>query len=112
MPLETVPEEAVYKWFEAAKSYEEILKSTDAKNPVLMAEYRKKIGHCYSSASRQREDVDSFMQLLHLAISAFEKAAEIHGKISSLESEGEKAFCLALAEYEKSWLASSPTEKL
>ncbi len=104
-------EEKEYRWIEAARSYEQLLNSAN-ESVTSPDELLQKIGYCYSFASRQASDADSFRQLRQLAISAYERAAEIFGKTGSVDNEGKKAFCLAVAEYTRSWLASSASEKL
>ena len=68
-----------YKWFEAAKSYEQILQSISL--PISSAEdYWQRIGYCYDLASRQTKDVEGFENLRQLAVKAYEKAAGLFGE--------------------------------
>jgi len=108
--MSNLSEEKEYKWFEAAKSYEQILKSGTEPAPFL-AETWQKIGFCYSFASRQATDAEGFNKLRLLAVSAYEKAAELISETESVENGGKKALCLAIAEYTRSWVTSSHSEK-
>ena len=51
MFIERIGEEKDYNWFEAAKGYEQALISS-SKSVCEVAESWKKIGFCYSRASR------------------------------------------------------------
>jgi KaiC/GvpD/RAD55 family RecA-like ATPase len=103
-------DEREYKWFEAAKSYEQALHSRSLP-PSSAADYWQRIGYCYDLASRQTRDIEEFKNLRRLAVEAYEKAAELFVQDSTSENEGKSSQCLALAEYERSWLASSSSEK-
>jgi KaiC/GvpD/RAD55 family RecA-like ATPase len=99
-----------YKWFEAAKSYEQILRSISL--PDLSAEECwLRIGYCYDLASRQTKDIEGFEDLRQLAVKAYEKAAELFGENPNKENRGKSSLCLSLAEYSHSWLASVFSEK-
>ncbi len=99
-----------YKWFEAAKSYEQILQSISL--PISSAEdYWQRIGYCYDLASRQTKDVEGFENLRQLAVKAYEKAAGLFGENLNKENRGKSSLCLSLAEYARSWLASGSSEK-
>ena len=108
--MEICSEEKEFKWIEAAKVYEQVLNS-GSESASSVAELWQKIGFCYSMASRQAFDADAFKQLRKLAISAFEKAAEHLDDKAYKGIQGKKALCLATAEYTRSWLASSSSEK-
>ena len=99
-----------YKWLDAAKSYEQVLYSK-SKTVFFAAESWQKIGFCYSLASRQARDIEEFKKFRQLAVEAYEKAAKLFREDSSLENQGKSAECLAIAEYTRSWLASSSSEK-
>src|SRR3989337_447950 len=108
--MDASQEEIEYKWFEAAKSYEQILQSISGVAPFA-AESWQRIGFCYSLASRQTKDAEEFRKLRQLAVESYEKAARLFGEENSLENQGKSAECLSIAEYTRSWLASSSSEK-
>jgi hypothetical protein len=103
-------EEREYKWLEAAKSYEQVLKSPRLTFSSITS-YWQRIGYCYDRASRQTKDVDGFRDLRQLAVKAYEKAAALFGEDANTENQGKSAQCLALAEHARSWLAASYSEK-
>lgn len=103
--------EAEYRWLEAAKSYEEGLRSTSA-NDLSAAESWAKIGFCYELASRQAKDIEEFKTVRQVGVRAYEEAASLFGKESGAENQGQSAECLASAEYMRSWLACDPQEKI
>ena len=108
--MDFTKDEKEYKWFEAAKSYEQVLHSRSLPSPYA-ADYLQRIGYCYDLASRQTGNMEEFRKLRQLAVEAYEKAAELFGEDSTSENEGKSSQCLALAEYVRSWLASSSSEK-
>ena len=104
-------EERTYKWFEAAKSYEASLLS-ESLSTDESGKCWQRIGNCYDFASRQAKIVDEFREKRQLGAKAYEKAAEFFSQNISLESQGEKAECLANAQYLRSWDTSESIEKL
>jgi KaiC/GvpD/RAD55 family RecA-like ATPase len=102
--------EIEYRWLDAAKSYEQTLHSR-LDSGSFAAQTWQKTGFCYSMASRQTDSVEEFKKLRQLAVEAYETAAKLFEKDSSLENRGKSAECLAMAEYTRSWLASSSSEK-
>ena len=54
--MDASQEETEYKWFEAARFYEQKIKS-ESPSGILSAELWQKIGFCYDLASRQARDV-------------------------------------------------------
>jgi len=103
-------EEKDYNWFEAAKSYEQALISS-SKSVCEVAESWKKIGFCYSRASRQSFSLDDFKKIRFLAIASYEKAGSFFKEEGSLTSLGKSSECFALAEYMRSWVADTSSEK-
>jgi KaiC/GvpD/RAD55 family RecA-like ATPase len=103
-------EEEKYDWLEAAKSYEEALKSESA-TISFAADTWERLGFCYSRASTQAEDPAEFKRLRQSAVEAYEDAAELYEKEGSLKSQGKSAQCFAAAKYVHSWLAASSAEK-
>ena len=103
-------EEAEYKWFEAARLYEQELES-ESPSGIATAESWQKIGFCYDLASRQAKNVEEFKSLRGLGISAYERAADFY-KENKQEYSGKSEYCLANAEYLRSWLASDSSEKI
>jgi len=103
-------DEREYKWFEAAKSYEQALHSLSLPSSSA-ADYWQRIGYCYDLASRQTRDMEEFKNLRTLAVEAYEKAAGLFVEGLTPEIQGKSSQCLALAEYARSWLASSSSEK-
>jgi KaiC/GvpD/RAD55 family RecA-like ATPase len=103
--------EAAYEWLDAAKSYEQALRSTSLSD-ASAAEFWRKIGFCYELASRQAKDIEEFKSVRQLGVRAYEEAASLFCKESTLESRGLSAECLANAEYVRSWLACDPQEKI
>ena len=102
--------ELEYRWLDAAKSYEQTLRSISG-DVSFTAESWQRIGFCYSLASRQSKDTEDFGKLRQLAVEAYEKAAMLFGQDLSLKNQGKSAECIAIAEYTRSWLASSSSEK-
>jgi KaiC/GvpD/RAD55 family RecA-like ATPase len=110
MLMDLSQDEREYKWFEAAKSYEQALHSRSLP-PSSAADYWQRIGYCYDLASRQTRDIEEFKNLRRLAVEAYEKAAGLFAEGLTSENQGKSSQCLALAEYARSWLASSSSEK-
>jgi KaiC/GvpD/RAD55 family RecA-like ATPase len=108
--MSVVEAETEYRWLDAAKSYEENLKSKSV-DSIFAAELWQKIGFCYSLASRQVEDLSKFKQLRQQAVEAFVSASRFFAEEQSQESQGKNFACLCRAEYTRSWLASSSSEK-
>jgi KaiC/GvpD/RAD55 family RecA-like ATPase len=108
--MEFTKEEKNYRWLEAAKSYEAVLQSSSFP-PSSSADYWQRIGHCYELASKQTNELEGFKNLRRLAVEAYEKAYGFFVEGSALEKQGKGSQCLALAEYTRSWLASSASEK-
>jgi hypothetical protein len=103
-------DEKNYRWFEAAKSYEQKLQTISL--PISSAEdYWQRIGYCYNLASRQTKDVEGFENLRQLAVKAYQEAARLFSQNLNKESSGKSSLCLSLAEYARSWLASGSSEK-
>jgi hypothetical protein len=101
--MDASQEEIEYKWFEAAKSYEQILQSISGVAPFA-AESWQRIGFCYSLASRQTKDAEEFKKLRQLAAESYEKAARLfrfHSKYSSYKL---LSFLYALAHFSESKL--------
>ena len=111
MLMQIAPEETAYKWVEAARSYEQVLKSGAITDTSLMAEYWQRMGFCYDLASRQASSGDDFKSLRRMSADAYEKAAALYGD-ENLQSQGKNARCFANAEYVRSWIASDPSEKV
>jgi KaiC/GvpD/RAD55 family RecA-like ATPase len=107
--MNLVPEEAEYKWLEAARSYEKILETNQQTDGFAAADCWRRIGCCYEFASRQVSTVDDFCSLRRKSIEGFEKAAELFGQ---MPNESKSLECLAQAEYIRSWLASDRSEKI
>ena len=103
-------EEKSYKWLEAAKAYEKELQLPSFP-PSSAADYWQRIGYCYELASRQTNDLEGFKNLRLLAVEAYEKANGLFFEGSVSEKQGKSSQCLAFAEYARSWLAPSPSEK-
>ena len=99
-----------YRWVEAAKVYEEILRSESRANRTA-AEMWQRIGFSYSRASRQAEDLDEFKKLRQLAAQAYKNAAECFGESDDFTNQGKRARCIAIAEYVSSWQATNVSEK-
>ena len=100
--------EIKYEWLEAAKSYEQ---ASHSKSGTSAAEIGQRIGFCYNQASKQTRDLEEFKKLRKLAVEAYSNSAKLFEKEESLENQGKTAQCNAIAEYTRSWLASSPQEK-
>jgi hypothetical protein len=103
-------EEKAYRWFEAAKLYEQELESGSASG-IVAAESWQKIGFCYDLASRQAKNTEDFKTLRQLAVEAYEKAAGFFSEESMVEHGGKREKCLAIAEYLRSWLVSGSSER-
>lgn len=108
--MDVSQDELEFKWFEAAKYYEEAISSSEDTG-LPAAQYWQRIGFCYGRASRQARDQEDFKKLRQQAVQAYKKAAELFGKNSELKSKGESSKCLALAEHMQSWIASNSAEK-
>jgi KaiC/GvpD/RAD55 family RecA-like ATPase len=119
MPLDLTPEkllerakdqEKKYGWLYAVWSYEQALQSATEIVPSA-AETWQRIGFCYERASRQTQDVQEFTKLRQQAVEAYQEAARQFEKINSVKNAGRIAQCKALAEYTRSWLASTLADK-
>ena len=108
--MDASQEETEYKWFEAARFYEQKIKS-ESPSGILSAELWQKIGFCYDLASRQARDTEEFKSLRRLGIRAYERAADFH-KEKGKKYGGKRQYCLAIAEYLRSWLATDSSEKI
>ena len=104
--MDACQEETKYKWLDAAKVYEQKVES-ESPSGILAGEYWQRIGYCYDLASRQVNDVEDFKSLRHFGLRAYERAAEYYLN----ENQGKADYCLAIAEYLRSWLASDSSEK-
>ena len=102
--------ERKYEWLNAAKSYTEALCSETGTIPSN-AETWERIGFCYSLACRQCENLEEFEKLAQLAVEAYENAAKAFREGNGSENHGKNLQCSVAAEYMRSWLASSPSEK-
>ena len=103
-------QEKKFDWLEAARSYEQALHFESL--PVsFAAETWERIGFCYSRASAQTGDIEEFNKIRQLAVEAYKSAAKLFEKEDNLKNHGKSAQCNAMAEYVRSWLASSPSEK-
>lgn len=101
--------EKEYKWFDAAKSYEQELRS-EPRSDSRLADSWQRIGFCYDLSSRQAKSQEEFKERRRLAITAYEQAADLFSK-DGPKNKGKSAECLAIAEYLRSWIASDSTEK-
>jgi KaiC/GvpD/RAD55 family RecA-like ATPase len=102
--------ELEFKWLEAAKSYEENILSSKEQGSSL-AQAWKKIGFCYSLASRQARDQEDFKKLRQQAVQAYRRAAELFGENSDPKNKGKSLKCSSLSQYTQSWILSDPEEK-
>ncbi|MCW4031506.1 MAG: hypothetical protein NWE80_03985, partial [Candidatus Bathyarchaeota archaeon] len=102
--------ELEFKWFEAAKTYEEIIKSSKSSD-LNLAQSFQKIGYCYRYASRQARDQEDFKDLRTKAVQSYEEAAKLFGENSDPKNKGKGLECSALAEYLRSWIAPNSVEK-
>jgi len=103
-------QEKKYGWLYAVWSYEQALHFA-AETGSFAAETWQRIGFCYERASRQAENMEEFTELRRHGVEAYKKAAILFKKINNVTNAGKSAQCNALAEYTRSWLASSPLEK-
>jgi KaiC/GvpD/RAD55 family RecA-like ATPase len=108
--METSREELEYRWLDAARTYEQKLDSMSVAASSA-AEYLQRTGFCYSLASRQAEDANEFKRLTQLAGEAYGQAARLYEQDKSLANNAEYWKCYAIAEYNRSWLATNPAEK-
>ena len=97
-------------WFEAAKSYEKALQS-ESRTTLFAGRIWERIGFCYNRASRQARDPKEFKKLRQQAVKAYKSAAGFFEREDDLKNKGKSAQCSMTAEYLRSWLASSPSEK-
>lgn len=108
--MQVDPLELEYKWGDAAKSYERRVTS-ETETEEIQANSWQRIGYCYSLASRQAEKVEEFKRLRQLAVKAYKTAAQLHRHETSEEAKGNGFYCVATAEYNRSWLASNSIDK-
>jgi KaiC/GvpD/RAD55 family RecA-like ATPase len=108
--MEITEEETEYKWLEAAKLYEQDLKS-DSATGTTTAECWQKIGFFYELASRQATSIDDFRSLRRSSSDAYQKASRLFNKEPNADIKGKKDQCQAQAEYVISWLAADSQEK-
>jgi hypothetical protein len=102
-------QEAKYSWIDAARFYEQAL-SLESRTTSAAGTWEK-IGFCYSQASRQVGNAQDFKKLGQLAVEAYKSAAKLFETEDNLKNQGKSAQCNAIAEYERSWLSSNPSEK-
>ncbi len=102
--------ESEYNWFEAAKCYEQMLRS-ESKSALFAAETWEKLGFCLSRASTQAENEDEFRRTIQLAADAYSSAAKLYEGEASPRNQGRSAQCFALAEFTRFWLASTALDK-
>jgi uncharacterized repeat protein (TIGR01451 family) len=103
-------QEQEFEWFEAAKSYEKLLSSEQAR-AFPVAETWEKLALCYCEASRQAMDREQFRRLRQQSMEAYKKAAKFFGEETVPEAGGKREECNALAAYVASWLAPTPSER-
>lgn len=108
LSVEIIPEESVFSWLDAAKSYEKTVASETVLDKLTRAAYWQRIGLCYDYASRQSTTVEDFEKLRATSVEAYSKAAELFGD----KNKGLSAQCLANAEYIRSWLSPDLPTKL
>jgi len=80
-------------WIEAAKSYEEVLRS-ESITVSMTAEIWERIGFCYGRASTQAEDLKEFKKNRELAIEAYKSAAKLFEKEEGLKNKRQKCTVL------------------
>jgi len=103
-------QEKKYDWFGAANSYRLVL-HVDSEKVFAAPEIWERMGFCYQFASRQAEDFEEFKKLAHLAVEAYESAAETLERENEGESRGKILQQHAAAEYVRSWLAPDPLKE-
>jgi len=103
-------QERRYEWLEAAKSYEETLRSSLITSHFA-AETWERIGFCYSLACRQAGNAEESKKLSQMAVEAYDSAAKIFEKEDGLRNQGESFQCNSFATYMRSCLAPNPVEK-
>jgi len=108
--MEVSRHESEFRWFEAAKTYEQIIKATLPEGATA-ADLFHRIAHCYDLASRQSENTSTFRRLRQLAVDAYQKAAEFYETDDSTKNTGKSLLCLANAQYVKNWLGLNAIEK-
>ncbi len=104
-------QEREYKWFKAAKSYQQALDLPSDQAASFAVEVWERIGFCYGRASRQTVYPGDFKKLRQLAVEAYRNAAQLFGSEESLKNQGRSAQCNAVANYMSSWLVSTPLER-
>src|SRR5512138_1858958 len=107
MLVARIPQEAEYKWLEAAKTYEQML-TTATQDDSSVPEIWRRIGSAYEFASRQASNLDEFKSIRRSSVDAFEKASSLFGINQSSQAQGKSAMCQANAQYAQSWLATEP----
>jgi len=103
-------QEKRYDWLAAANSYQQAL-HVDSSMVSSALEIWERIGFCYQLASRQTESLEEFKKLTQLAVKAYISAAELLEKDRKAKSQGKSLQLYAVAEYIRSWVTSSPSEK-
>jgi hypothetical protein len=110
MHMDLTSEEKEYRWLDAAKLFEHMLRGRSNEMPFA-AECIEKIAFSYSMASRQADSIEEFRKLRLKAADAYKKAATLFREKDSLESQAKTAECFFLEEYTRSWLAENSVEK-
>ena len=103
--MDVSQEEKELRWLDAAKALEQSL-LFESYSASVAAEHWQKIGDCYSLASRQVGDIDGFKKLSLLSVEAYKKAADLYA-----DNKGKQSACLCSAQFTRSWLAPSASEK-
>jgi tetratricopeptide (TPR) repeat protein len=108
---EAMRKEKEYDWLEAAELYKRVSGKLRKADIIQRADFQEKIGYCLNKAALQAEDPENFMKVGQLAVEAYEAAAQLLGEERNPEIAGKCMKLNALANYSRSSLASSPSEK-
>lgn len=103
--------EKEYNWLEAAELYRRVSGKAGKDDIIQRADLQEKIGYCLNKAALQAEDPEKFIKVGQLAVEAYEAAAQLLEEKGGPEITGKRMKLSAMANYTRSWLASSPSEK-
>jgi hypothetical protein len=101
-----------FDWLGAVGFYEEAFGlALRLEDFLKAAEVRERMGFCFFRAALQAETHRDFRSRMKLAVGAYERAAELFGKVKEGGKRARINHCKAMAAYVSSWLAADPSKK-
>jgi hypothetical protein len=103
--------EKEYDWLRVAEAYEKALNLLPPDDFSKRGEIHERLDYARYRAAFQADSNDEFRQRLHQAILGYEKAKELHGRLSQSAKTPCMLRCDALIPYMGYWLAPDSSEK-